>query len=363
MRPSQMPPEKLGLATRDANETRPPKRIGNSWLPAIEASPKTLRTFNRLREPASLKNDEPFNYHDLLEEVRRNEPDARPWPSIPPTDLNSPDSLAEIPKGKQCSNCTQLAKAQQVTAASLQVARNVIESLERSVNLLQTKLALYERDMGDLRQAISRFNEGALSPSTQEEKTKNHLSSPRGDEVALTTKANSTKHALASVEEGAEPTIAVPTNEASSGGGDLTAFGQIDNETRNEIGQRLAELKAEIKMLATALVAQNEHIERLKTANMMLATRSDVLTKNTQAVATAQKSTQEKIQFQTKAVEFLISELQAERAAADYDTAKLLYALRHEHSERLVAERNVAAIKNELVFALPKLTIASKSTE
>ncbi|MGA7964787.1 MAG: hypothetical protein WCB49_02615, partial [Gammaproteobacteria bacterium] len=77
MHRSQTPSEQLGLAKRDANRTWQPSRIVNSWLPAIQAGPKNLQTFNRLRKAASPNTNEPFDYHELLKELGHNESEAQ----------------------------------------------------------------------------------------------------------------------------------------------------------------------------------------------------------------------------------------------------------------------------------------------
>ena len=111
------------------------------------------------------------------------------------------------------------------------------------------------------------------------------------------------------------------------------------------------------------LATQSKQIAQLKSANTELATRENRLTKNLRAAEAAQRNAQETVQFQAKVMEFLASEVQAERSAAEYDTDRLQYALRHERSERRAAVRDMNAIKNELVLLFPKLTTASKSDE
>ena len=137
MRRSQIPPEKLGLAKRDANRTWPASRIVNSWLPAIQAGPKTLRSFSRPRKTTFSNKDEPFNYHSLLKEVGNGEAEAQHLlePSnAPHANRKVSDGTTAIGNEKErCAGCIRLSESQRQTAANVQVARNVIESLEASV--------------------------------------------------------------------------------------------------------------------------------------------------------------------------------------------------------------------------------------
>lgn len=363
---SQMPPEKLGLSKRGANHVRLPVRIANSWLPAIQKSPKSLRPFSRLRELTRPKNDQPFNYHELLKEIGHNEPKFQVWPrlsDIPHANLKIPDNAAEGRDGSRCANCIQLAKSQRETAASLEVARNVIESLEASVTLLQTRLERYERDNKALGHAASRPLEEKLQLSTKEGKTENGFAAPVNGELNLHRKVTSAERSIASPEKGAESSDPIPADEPPFAATDVTASGQDDKQTYKDTARTLMVFGATIRALAAVLVTQSRQIEQLKSANVALTTRRDRLVKDLQATQAAQRGSRETILFQAEAAQFLVSELQTERSAAEYDKATLLYALRHERSERRAAECKLNAIKSELVFLLPKLITVSKAAE
>ena len=141
----------------------------------------------------------------------------------------------------------------------------MIESLERSVRLLQTRLALYEGEMRTLRQAVSRHDQEETPLSKPEERTTSGFSTPQNSGNELHSNSNSKGQALASTEEFAEPIITVRTKSVSSGTADTIASGQAEAQTHSRIDQSLTELKAQMTILSTTVVSQNEQIERLKT--------------------------------------------------------------------------------------------------
>jgi hypothetical protein len=366
MQRPQIPPKQLGLAKRDPNRTWPPSRITNSWLPAIQSGPKNLRSFNRLRKWASPNKDGPFNYHDLLKEVGHSESEAQDLlisSNRVHTDLETPDDIGAIQNKKgRCADCIRLAKSRRETAASLQVARNVIESLEASASLLQARLALYEGGQKPIGHAVLRPKEDEVPPSTQEAMATREFSVPFANEIDPHENPNSAERKVTPTEKDSESLDPARVNEPPFATTDKTALRQDGSPTRKNTAQTLAVFGAKIRALATVLATQSKQIEQLKSANMELVTREDQLTKKLKAAEVARRSAEKTALFQADVMEFLASELRAERSAAKYDTMRLLYALRHERSERRAAERDINAVKNELVILLPKLAIASTST-
>lgn len=367
MQSSQIPPEKLGLAKRDANRTWPSSRIVNSWLPAIQAGPKSLRSSNRLRKATSPDKDEPFNYHSLLKEIGNREAEAQHLlgPSnADHTNLKTSDGTTAIRNGtERCASCIRLAKSQREAADSLQVARNVIESLEASVSLLQARLALYDGGKEALGRVVARSNEDKLPPSAQERTTTSVSSGFSSDETKSHNNSRSAERTATSTENGAGSLDPVPATEPPFASTDVTTLKQNDRQTPKDTAQTLIAFGGTIRALAAVMATQSKQIEQLKSSNTELATHETLLAKKLKAAEAGQRNAQETVLFQAEAMIFLAKELQAQRIAAEYGTARLLCAIRHERSERRAAERDMTAIKNELTFLLPKLTTASKSLE
>ena len=367
MESSQIPPKQLGLAKRDANRTWPSSRIVNSWLPAIQAGPKSLRSFNRPHKATTPDKDEPFNYHSLLREVGYREAEAQNLlkPSnAPHANLKTSDGTTAIGnKRERCAGCIRLAKSQRETAATLQVARNVIESLEASVSLLQARLALYDGGKEALGRVVARSNEDKLPPSAQERTTTSESSGFSSHKTKSHNNSSSTEQTATSTENVAGSLDPIPATEPPLASTEVTTLEQNDRQKPKDTAQTLIAFGGKIRALAAVMATQRKQIEQLKSSNTELATHETLLAEKLKAAEAGQRNAQETVLFQAEAMNFLAKELQAQRIAAEYDTARLQCALRHERSERRAAERDMTAIKNELTFLLPKLTTASKSLE
>ncbi len=344
MQRSQIPTAKLELAKSNANRTWALGRIVNSWLPAIQAGPIDAPLLGRLRRSALSTEDEPFDYRDLLKEVSHAEAEvqhASPPPNSVHAILPSSNRTADQGKSEECAGCIRLSKAQQETANSLQVARNVIESLQNSVSLLQARLELYEGGEKVAGGVGSRSDEENLRPTVPEITM---------DNPSCSSAANLDPRKKSNL---AEPAAPLRMKWAVSSDLEVTEKGRIAfdrecSQVRKDAAQTLIAFGGDIRALAVVIMAQSKQIEHLKSSNLELSTRNRRLERDLQTVELEKCCAQEEVLFQAKAIRFLAKELQAERSTSRNDAVRLLHALRYERAKPPMAEREIVSIENDL---------------
>ena len=158
--------------------------------------------------------------------------------NAPDTNLKKTDDPTAIQNEKErCAGCIRFAKSQRETAESLLIARNVIESLEASVSLLQTRLALYEGGINALAHVVSSSDEETPPPSTQDGTTSSASSGSSGNDADPHKTSKSAERMVTSTEKGAESFDPARVNESPFAATDVAAFGQDDSQTRKDRAQ------------------------------------------------------------------------------------------------------------------------------
>ncbi len=205
---------------------------------------------------------EPFNYHDLLREIGHSEEEVR--------DPRRPSSVIQATP-KSTIDVIQSAEVERGALASLQAARNVIESLEASVSLLQARLAQFEEPKARPDSSEPQPNEEEIRQSARIETTASYLCTSFGPDIYTNKNSSSRERPANSMESGSNPFDPRQIKELSHTALDLVAFEQDGKEICEDKTRTLIAFGAKIRALAAVLNTQSRQIRQLKSANMELA--------------------------------------------------------------------------------------------
>lgn len=351
-----------GGASNSASRGGSPYQSAGAPLPAIAGAERKKPSPQKLLPHAGFGNSEPRANSDYIEQLDATfDADGRRWPTLLPAPRNIKSELENkikelsVELTLRCVQIADLCNLRQQQDADLQAARDVIDSLDKSITMLQGAIAKHESEAAAAQQALALANQENTALRRQLEKMQSDsaalLKRSLNTEVAF----NDREVAIASVREKVEflkRDVAAKTMEATS----LRATIKEANRRHcDALNQQDVQFRIQIKKLEVMVAERDMQLKELDKAHSELVERCNGLAKTVDSLESTERNAGEKTKSQNNMVELLETLLRVEREAAELKIKDLTVELQRERSQRFATASSSAAARKDIVLLSPKL--------
>lgn len=348
----------LEASHRDASRNGAPIRTVNAPLPAIQSLDQRRGAERRQAIPGFAGDDnESFDVADIIKQVE-DAASLRPWPAFSDT---SPRDGEENPKDpwRELSarrvQITNLQRAQQKQVAALQQARNLIESLDKSVTLFRDGLKLREREAAAAKQALRQAEQEQRELRAELDRTNASYADLLQKTADINAEFEKREKDVAAMRE----CVATLKAKLTAGGADEDDLTRAIEEAKeryySDFDNRYARFKAQVEMLANMIGARDERIRNLEEETARYAARCEALATKLQALMSEKHQAQEQLKSHAAVVKFLDTTLRTERETASQKIAELVTELQRERQQRAADASESAMVCKAIVQLLPRL--------
>jgi hypothetical protein len=350
-------------ASDSASRSHPPRRSAAATSPATATAQR--KSQNRQKPPSRAG----FGTGDTCDNsdyTRQPDPtidaDGRRWPTLlpAPPDLKRKleNKIEELSQEltQRYAQIADLCNARQQQDSELQEARNLIESIDNSIALLQAEIAKHESEASAARQALALSNKENAALRMQLEDLKYESTALLKRSLKVEAAFNDREVATASARETVEflrRDLAAKATEVSS----LRATTKDANRRhREELNQKDLNFRIQIRKFEVMLAERNKQFNALDRTHSKLVERYNVLVNNMDTFERTERFTGEKTRSQNELVELLETLLKAEREAAEIKIKGLAAELQWERSERSAAKSSTESAQKDSVLFSPYFT-------
>lgn len=285
--------------------------------------------------------------------------DGRRWPTLSPA---PPDLKRELEnKIKELSaelaqrhaQIADLCNLRYQRDSELQEARNVMDSVENSIALLQSEIEKHASEASAARQALALSKKENAALRMQLDKAKGESAAALKRSLKVEAEFNDREVAVASARETVEFLRRDLAAKAAEARNLRETIKELNRRHCDELNKKDMNLKIHIKKFEVALAERDMQIKAIDKAHSKLIERYNNLASNMDALEGSGKISGEKSKNQNELVELLETLLRAEREAAALKIQELTAELERERSDRSAVNRGTAAAQKDTALFTP----------
>jgi hypothetical protein len=343
-------------ASDSASRSRPPRRSAAATSPATAAAQRKSQSRQKPPSRAGFGTGETCANSDY---TRQPDPtvdaDGRRWPTLLPA---PPDLKRKLEKkieelsqelAQRYAQIADLCNIRHQQDSELHEARNVIESIDNSIALLQGEIAKHESEASAARQALALSNKENAALRMQLEDMKCESAALLKRALKVEAAFNDREVATASARETVEflrRDLAAKATEAS---GLRATTKDANRRHREELNQKDLNFRIQIRKFEVMLGERNKQLNALDRVHSKLVERYNDLANKMDTFERTERIAGEKTRSQNELVELLETLLRAEREAAEIKIKGLTAELQWERSERSAAQSSTESAQKDIV--------------
>jgi hypothetical protein len=343
-------------APEGASRNGSPRRSAGTSLLAIA---DTQRDTKRIESPPLRAGSGTGKLRANSDHAQQPDPtidaDGRRWPTL----LPAPPDLKKQLEGKikelseeltqRYAQIADLCNERQQQESELQEARNIIDSVDKSIAILQDAIAKHESEASTARQALALANKENETLRMQMERMKCDSTAMMKRSLKVEVDFNDREVEIASTRETIEflrRDVAAKSAEASNL---RTAIKDANRRHRDELNQKDVQIKIQFKKFEVMLAERDMQLKALDKAHSKLIERYNSLSNNMDSIESTDRIAEEKTKSQSELVELLETLLKAEREAAAIKIKELTAELQRERAARTAVNNGPTAAQKDVV--------------
>jgi hypothetical protein len=339
-----------------------PRRSAGSSLPATARPQRKKPSLQRLTPRAELGTSEPCANSEYIQQPDPTvDADGRRWPTLlpAPPDLKREleNKISELSEEltQRYAQIADLCNLRHQQESQLQESRNVIDSIDKSIAMLQGEIARHESEASAAHQALVLSNKENMALRMQLEKTKSEFAALLKRSLKIEVAFNDREVGIASARETVEFLRRDVVAKAAEASNLRATIKEANRRHRDDLNQKDMHFKIQIKKFEVTLAERDMQLKALDKTHSKLVERYNNLTRNMDALEGTEKIAGEKTKSQNELVELLETLLRAEREAAEIKIKELTEELQHERSERSAEKSSTVTAQKDIAQFPPKL--------
>ena len=347
-------------ASDSAIRSRPPRQSAAATSPTTAAAQRKSQSRQKLPSRAGFGTGETCANSDCTRQPDPTvESDGRRWPTLlpAPPDLKGAleNKIEELSKEltQRYAQIADICNVRQQQDSELQEARNVIESVDNSIAMLQGEIAKHESEASAARQALALSDKENAALRIQLEKMKFEFAALLKRSLKVEAAFNDREVATASARETVEFLRRDAAARAAEASSMRATIKDASRRHREELDQKSLNFKIQIRKLEVMLAERDKQFNALDRAHSKLVERYNNLANNMGAFERTERIAGEKTKSQNELVELLETLLRAEREASEMKIEELTAGLQRERSERSAAKSSTEAAQKDTVLLSP----------